>query len=474
VIDGELQRQKALLAAADASALVAAVGLAWVTHKPFGDFCPLKPGQWTVIAAGAIGLVFIWIMTARAIGLYRPRSGRVDELFAIVKAACVTWLLALVLGFFAHLEASRLTVAIAFALSIVLVVAGRALTRRCIKHFYAHPDVTVPLVVVGANPIGRYVRDRIVEELSQYEFLGFIDNDPAARAQCGDELLGGTEQIPALAAAHLNLEAGIVLPESSPERVKEIIELCERNHVRWRVMPWFTQLHAGTLRIDMVGTIALIGPRTSNIEGLNWVIKRGFDFIAACALLALSAPIIFIAGLLLWLLDGRPLLFRQTRIGIHGKPFGLLKFRTMTANCAEQTHREYVKDWIKQNGAANGKPHGQNVYKLDRDPRITPVGAWLRRLSIDELPQLINVLRGEMSLIGPRPALPYEVEHYQDWHRHRLDAPPGITGLWQVSGRNRLSFDEMVQLDIEYMEDWSLYRDLEILIRTLPAMFAGN
>ena len=196
MIDGELQRQKALLAAADAGALVAAVGLAWVTHKPFGDFCPLKPGQWTVIAAGAIGLVFIWIMTARAIGLYRPRSGRMDELFAIVKAACVTWLLALVLGFFAHLEASRLTVTLAFALSIVLVAAGRALTRRSIRYFYAHPDVTVPLVVVGANPIGRYVRDRIVEELSQYEFLGFIDNDPAARAQCGDELLAGRNKSP--------------------------------------------------------------------------------------------------------------------------------------------------------------------------------------------------------------------------------------------------------------------------------------
>ena len=126
-----------------------------------------------------LGWSSIWIFTARTIGLYGPRHGRVDELLAIVKAACVTWLLALVLGFFAHLEESRLTVAIAFGLSIVLVVAGRALTRRCIRYFYAHPDVTIPLVVVGSNPVGRYVRDRIVEELSQYEFLGFIDNDPA-------------------------------------------------------------------------------------------------------------------------------------------------------------------------------------------------------------------------------------------------------------------------------------------------------
>ncbi len=137
-----------------------------------------------------------------------------------------------------------MTVAIAFGLSIVLVVAGRALTRRCIRYFYAHPDVTVPLVVVGANPIGRYVRDRIAEELSQYEFLGFIDDDPRERA-ARRRVLGGTEQIAALAAAHLNLEAAIVLPDARPEAVKEIIALCERHHVRWRVMPWAMQLHAG-------------------------------------------------------------------------------------------------------------------------------------------------------------------------------------------------------------------------------------
>lgn len=355
-----------------------------------------------------------------------------------------------------------------------MVAGARALTRRCIRYLYAHPDVTVPLVVVGANPIGRYVRDCIVEELSQYEFLGFVDDDPQASQRCGTELLGRVDQIAVLAAMRRNLEVAIVLPEWGPERVKEIIELCERKHVRWRVMPWVIQTHAAALRIDMVGTIPLIGPRNTNIEGLNWITKRGFDIAAAAALLAISAPLLLLSGMAIWLFDGRPLLFRQTRIGIRGKEFELLKFRTMRTGITEQVHREYVKHWIVQNGAASEKRNGNAVYKLDHDPRITRIGTWLRRFSVDELPQLINVLRGEMSLIGPRPALPYELELYQDWHRHRLDAPPGITGLWQVSGRNRLSFDEMVQLDIEYVEDWSLYRDLEILVRTLPAMFGGS
>ncbi len=470
MLEGELRRQKALFAAVDAAALAAAVCLAWLVHQPFAGACPLKPGQRTATVAGAIALVSIWFVSAHVIGLYQPRRNRAHELLAIGRAVCVTWLVALVLGFFAHLEASRLTVAIAIAMSGALIAGARALTRRAVAFFYAHPGVTVPLVVVGANAAGRYVRDRIAEELCHYEFLGFVDDRPGGAPQ----LLGGTDRLPALAAAHRNLEAAIVMPECPQERIREIIELCERHHVRWRVMPWMAQVHAGALRIEMVGTVPLIGPRNTNIEGLNRIIKRGFDIAAAVALLALSAPLLLLAAAAIRLLEGPPVLFRQTRVGIHGREFELLKLRTMRAGSTEQVHREYVKNWIGQNRTPAQKNNGHTVYKLERDPRITRAGAWLRRFSIDELPQLINVLRGEMSLIGPRPALPYELELYQDWHRHRLDAPPGITGLWQVSGRNRLSFDEMVKLDIEYVEDWSVYRDLEILVRTLPAMFGGS
>ncbi len=147
----------------------------------------------------------------------------------------------------------------------------------------------------------------------------------------------------------------------------------------------------------------------------------------------------------------------------------------MRCDASEDVHRAYVHQWIRecpeQTKADGG---GDAVFKITGDHRITPIGKILRRFSIDELPQLINVLRGEMSLIGPRPALPYEVALYCEWHRRRLEATPGITGLWQVSGRNRLSFDEMVRLDLRYLEDWSLVGDLKILIRTLPALVRGS
>ena len=147
----------------------------------------------------------------------------------------------------------------------------------------------------------------------------------------------------------------------------------------------------------------------------------------------------------------------------------------MRSAADDSSHRDYVRQWISQGeSAAQDGSGGERVFKLAKDQRVTAVGHWLRRFSIDELPQLINVIRGEMSLIGPRPALPYELELYQPWHLRRLQAAPGITGLWQVSGRNHLSFDEMVRLDVQYLQSWSFVGDLRILARTVPAMLRGG
>jgi len=210
----------------------------------------------------------------------------------------------------------------------------------------------------------------------------------------------------------------------------------------------------------------------SGIRSLNLTKKRLFDLVLLCPILLVAAPVMVLAAVAIRVLDGKPILFRQVRLGVGGKPFELLKFRTM--RCAsDAAHREYVGRWIAGRPCAGAKGNGA-LYKMTSDPRITRLGALLRRFSIDELPQLINVLRGDMSLIGPRPALGYEVRKYQDWHRRRLDALPGLTGLWQVSGRNRLSFDEMVRLDIDYIDHWSLARDIAILARTPRAVIAGD
>ncbi len=206
------------------------------------------------------------------------------------------------------------------------------------------------------------------------------------------------------------------------------------------------------------------------------VVKRMMDILGSLLALILFSPIILFAAIAIKATSKGPIFFRQRRIGQHGNSFVFLKFRSMYANNDASVHKEYVQKLIA--GKADKHPsngNGEGVYKLTKDSRITRVGAFLRKTSLDELPQFINVLNGEMSLVGPRPPVPYEVEAYDIWHRRRLlEAKPGITGLWQVSGRSRVTFDDMVRLDLHYARTWSLWMDIKILWRTPGAVMLGE
>ena len=211
----------------------------------------------------------------------------------------------------------------------------------------------------------------------------------------------------------------------------------------------------------------------------NWMsrsIKRGMDVVGSLFLLALLSPVFLLIAAAIKLTSRGPVFFRQQRIGEHGVPFTFLKFRSMYVNNDSKKHEEYVKQLIA--GQAEKHPsngNGEGIFKLTNDPRITRVGSFLRRTSLDELPQFFNVLSGEMSLVGPRPPVPYEVEAYATWHRCRLlEAKPGITGLWQVHGRSRVGFDDMVRLDLQYARQSSPWLDLKILFQTPKAVIAGD
>lgn len=206
-------------------------------------------------------------------------------------------------------------------------------------------------------------------------------------------------------------------------------------------------------------------------------IKRALDLIGSLMLLLLVSPAFLIIAALIKLTSPGPVFFRQVRIGQDAKPFTIMKFRTMAVNADHALHRNFVSGFIQANGQARPGESGSNngVFKLTHDPRITPVGRILRKTSLDELPQFLNVLTGEMSLVGPRPPIPYELEQYKPWHCRRvLDAKPGITGLWQVSGRSRTTFDEMVRLDLRYARTRSLWTDIKILLATPGAVISGK
>jgi len=214
---------------------------------------------------------------------------------------------------------------------------------------------------------------------------------------------------------------------------------------------------------------------TTRAKGL--FTKRVIDIIGSSLALLLFSPLFCVIALLILTTSKGPVLFRQERLGRFGKKFVFLKFRSMYVHTDDSIHREYIKKLITENKASEVKSDAANtpVYKLRNDPRITPVGKFLRKSSFDELPQLLNVLKGEMSLVGPRPAIPYEFESYDIWHRYRLlQVKPGITGLWQVTGRSSTSFDEMVRLDLKYIHEWSLWLDFKILLLTPWVVIKGK
>ena len=210
-------------------------------------------------------------------------------------------------------------------------------------------------------------------------------------------------------------------------------------------------------------------------NGVSRKMKRFMDIVGSLLALVIFSPIILAVAAAVKFTSEGPVLFRQERIGQWGETFTFLKFRSMQVKQADNPHKAYIEKLIKENQSANGNSGEAQVFKLTDDPRVTPVGQFIRKTSLDELPQFINVLRGEMSLVGPRPPVPYEFEIYDVWHRMRmLPVKPGITGLWQVYGRSSTNFDEMVRLDLKYVTDWSLWQDIKIILRTPWAVIAGK
>jgi lipopolysaccharide/colanic/teichoic acid biosynthesis glycosyltransferase len=274
------------------------------------------------------------------------------------------------------------------------------------------------------------------------------------------------------------------IPGSDPSFVSELEERVRRELARRLDAATINRLsvrllvhpepHAATQGLESVDPVVSgLRPPTSQ-EIANARLKRGMDLIGSFALLALLAPVFLMIAALVKLTSRGPVFFKQVRVGEKARPFTMLKFRSMRVNASAAIHQQYVSSFINGGGAAATGANGP-VFKLTNDPRITPIGGFLRKTSLDELPQLWNVFCGSMSLVGPRPPLQYEVDQYKAWHCRRvLEAKPGMTGLWQVAGRSRTTFDEMVRLDLRYARTCSLWNDLKILFLTPKAVIAGK
>jgi exopolysaccharide biosynthesis polyprenyl glycosylphosphotransferase len=240
----------------------------------------------------------------------------------------------------------------------------------------------------------------------------------------------------------------------------DLVDRCHRAGIRVRVAPSTMEILMDRVEFIPGQSVPLFELKPPVFEGVDYVVKRGFDLVVSALLLVFLGPILLLAAGAVKLTSRGPVIYRSVRRGVGGQPFACFKFRTMYEDAdARQADLEQHNE---QAGA---------IFKIKDDPRVTPVGRFLRRWSIDELPQLINVLKHEMSLVGPRPLPERDYERLEDWHRKRYLVLPGMTGLWQVSGRSELDFDELVRLDFLYLERWSVFLDLSIMLKTIPAVF---
>jgi exopolysaccharide biosynthesis polyprenyl glycosylphosphotransferase len=275
--------------------------------------------------------------------------------------------------------------------------------------------------------------------------------------------LEDTQHLPQIVAEKAIDEVVVALPWSDHKRILEIFQTCEQLGIRARTVPDLFQLSLNRVDVEDLGGVPLIGLRPAAIRGANFFVKRVTDLIIGSISTIIASPVMALLALAIKLDSPGPIIFRQKRVGMHGQEFVVYKFRSMREGADEEKVK--LLDLNEMHGP---------LFKIRQDPRITRVGRFMRRSSLDELPQLFNVLRGEMSLVGPRPHTSLEVAQYQVWQKQVLEAPPGLTGLAQVSGRSQLSFDEQCLLDIYYIENWSPALDIKILLRTIPKALSGE
>ena len=360
---------------------------------------------------------------------------------------------------------SRAYFFVIFMIGIPALLVCRFLIRRVLHAVWRRGMFRTPMLVAGspwhidylAQVLGR-------ERWLGYDLIGALVPEGQDRPKALLPVLGTPDD--ALAAIRSTNAAAVIFVEGAfrePHHFNLLARELELEKARLIVIPALAEIASNRIDVQTVAGLPLLTVAKPQAQRAGRGLKRSFDLVLASAALLLTSPVLLVAALAVKLEDGGPVVYRQPRVGRHSTVFNCLKLRSMVPN-ADQLRRD-----LEPNNDGN-----EVLFKLRRDPRVTRVGRFIRRYSIDELPQLWNVIRGEMSLIGPRPALESEVSKYQRHVLRRLDVRPGITGLWQVSGRSDLSWDDAVRLDLYYVDNWSFIQDLGILFRTVQAVLKSD
>jgi exopolysaccharide biosynthesis polyprenyl glycosylphosphotransferase len=434
---------------------------------PYG--LPFEPSGGGLSAGIGVMALLIWTVTLRSFSAYDSNriSRYSDELLAVLAAIVVSALLLAGALYLSFRGLSRLLFVYFVLFDILLVLTFRAVVRLAFKVRGAQPAAARRVLLVGAGSVGRETAQLLRERgWMGLQLIGFLDDDPDKLGQhvAGCPVLGFLSQAREVVVQHAVNEVIITLPLHAHEPLRALVAQLNEMPVNVGIIPDVFPLAYMRPTIGLLGDMPLVVLKEPVLSGTMLLAKRVLDLAVAIGALALLWPAMLLISLLIKLDSAGAVLFKQQRVGWHGKRFTMYKFRTM-----------FVGSESKMDMIVDRSDEGKRFLRKDLpDPRITAVGHHLRRWSLDELPQLFNVLKGEMSIVGPRPDLPLLAEDYEPWQRKRFSVPPGITGWWQVSGRSDKPSTLHTQEDLYYIRNYSLLLDLKILLRTIGAVIRGQ
>jgi len=429
------------------------------------DWFELVPSKVIIPAVLYVLFPLIWVIIYSALSIYDGRKylRAMDEFAMLSLAMLIASVSAAGILYFSYRDVSRALYLVFILFAYLICLVWRILARVYFRTQKSSPARARHVLVVGAGALGQKVKTQLLEsQLPNLSFVGFVDDisDSLADAPL---LLGDAHEIQDVLKQFEITDVVIALPHSAYHQMGEIVQKMEEMPVQiWVALGFFDLALYHTTIEDFAG-IPMLDLRASAIDDYQRMIKRAFDVFFGSIALLLALPLMALSSLMVFLEDGSPVLFRQKRVGENGRLFEMLKFRTMLKN-AEELQSQVEKQDVD----------GNIIHKSKKDPRITRIGRFLRRYSLDELPQFVNVIRGDMSLVGPRPEMPYMVENYQPWQRKRFAIPPGITGWWQINGRSDKPMHLHTEDDLYYIQNYSIFFDIQILIKTIWVVLIGT
>jgi exopolysaccharide biosynthesis polyprenyl glycosylphosphotransferase len=410
--------------------------------------------------------VLLWMGSAWLYQVYEGRSrSLLSETWRVTHALALVATLAAA-GFFLAKQhaASRATVVAYFVIVWGLLVATRVSTRAALRAMGQRSGRrTRYYAVVGTGGHASELVELIHRQEWGLKLAGFVAEDGRDRGGAGEPVLGTVSQMARILEGHVLDEIVFAVPRERLPAMQDAILTCEELGVAVRISLDVMKFGRARMSIGEIAGLPMLALTRTPSDTLALAVKRAFDVVLSAAVLILMAPVLAAIAAAIRLDSPGPVLFRQRRVGLNGRTFEILKFRSMHVDA--EARLEPLRARNEMSGP---------VFKLANDPRVTRVGSFIRKTSLDEFPQFWNVLLGDMSTVGPRPPLPSEVRQYKRWQRRRLSVKPGITCIWQVSGRNQIDFDRWMELDLQYIDGWSLWGDLQIFLRTIPAVLGAR